>query len=152
MTITCARIFVLKVMRHATLRVFCVTHRLASLFWEQNPLRERSKGAVSSTQSPRWGSVCVTYLIPNDIATTATNRLRTIKSITPSNGVLFTIAILCMFTENLIQNCFYLIFSHGLPVFTKLIRASSNSSNCSVSISFLRQSMRLPNSSVLSMA
>ena len=45
--------------------------------------------AVSSTQSPRWGSVAVTYLTPSAIATTAMNRLRTIKSITPSRGALF---------------------------------------------------------------
>jgi hypothetical protein len=44
----------------------------------------------------------VTYLIPNDIATTAINKLSTIKSITPSNGVLFTLAILCMLAEDLI--------------------------------------------------
>jgi len=57
---------------------------------EQNP--HSSECGLCPALNPHGGDqVRVTYLIPNDIATTAINKLSTIKSITPSKGVLFMV-------------------------------------------------------------
>jgi hypothetical protein len=65
------------------------------------PQIERTKPTLSiecglcPALNPHGGDqVCVTYLIPSEIATRAINKLRTIKRITPSMGALFMLALL----------------------------------------------------------
>ena len=60
---------------------------------EQNP--HSSECGLCPALNPHGGDqVAVTYRTPKDIATTAINKLRTIKSITPSTGAFLMLAIL----------------------------------------------------------